>query len=82
MATTRAILQVLENYQKARIIFVQTCAELATKPQVSSSILHLEPSHKQMQTQGKDFKSIKFEPLYYSSLKIFITGMKKKDCAA
>jgi hypothetical protein len=33
MATTRAILQVLENYQKSRIIFVQTVAELATKPQ-------------------------------------------------
>jgi hypothetical protein len=40
MATTRAILQVLENFQKARIIFVQTCAELATKPQVNFPVFH------------------------------------------
>lgn len=39
MATTRAILQVLENYQKSRIIFVQTVAELATKPQ-NVEVLH------------------------------------------
>ena len=28
----RAVLQVFENYQKARINFVQTVAELATRP--------------------------------------------------
>eukprot|EP01018_Ginkgo_biloba_P032891 Gb_28859 [translate_table: standard] len=33
MATTRSILYALETYQKARIVFVQTVAELATKPQ-------------------------------------------------
>lgn len=35
MATARAVLQVFEEYQKARIKFVQTVAELAAKPQVS-----------------------------------------------
>jgi hypothetical protein len=34
MATARAVLQVFEEYQKARIKFVQTVAELAAKPQV------------------------------------------------
>ena len=29
----RAVLQVFENYQKARVNFVQTVAELATRPQ-------------------------------------------------
>ena len=30
----RAVLQVFENYQKARVQFVQSVAELATRPQV------------------------------------------------
>ena len=30
----RAVLSVFENYQKARVNFVQTVAELATRPQV------------------------------------------------
>ena len=34
MASTRAALQVFEQYQKARVTFVQTVAELATRPQV------------------------------------------------
>lgn len=29
----RAVLQVFENYQRARVNFVQTVAELATRPQ-------------------------------------------------
>ena len=29
----RAVLSVFENYQKARVNFVQTVAELATRPQ-------------------------------------------------
>ena len=32
-AGMRAVLQVFENYQKARVNFVQTVAELATRPQ-------------------------------------------------
>ena len=32
-AAMRAVLQVFENYQKARVNFVQTVAELATRPQ-------------------------------------------------
>jgi len=31
--STRAVLQVFENYQKARVNFVQTVAELAQRPQ-------------------------------------------------
>ncbi|KAI5056375.1 hypothetical protein GOP47_0028193 [Adiantum capillus-veneris] len=38
-ATTRSILHVLETYQKSRIAFVQTVAELATKPQ-NVEVLH------------------------------------------
>lgn len=38
-ATTRSILHVLETYQKSRIAFVQTIAELATKPQ-NVEVLH------------------------------------------
>eukprot|EP00793_Prasinoderma_coloniale_P006401 PRCOL_00001231-RA len=33
MSTSRAILQVFETYQKNRVTFVQTVAELATRPQ-------------------------------------------------
>ena len=33
MGSTRAVLQVFESYQKARVSFVQTVAELATRPQ-------------------------------------------------
>ena len=33
MASTRAVLQVFEKYQKDRVTFVQTVAELATRPQ-------------------------------------------------
>jgi hypothetical protein len=33
MASTRAVLQVFEKYQKDRVAFVQTVAELATRPQ-------------------------------------------------
>eukprot|EP00249_Psilotum_nudum_P028890 c3887_g1_i2 orf=2-454(-) len=33
MATVRSILHVLETYQKARVVFVQTIADMATKPQ-------------------------------------------------
>ena len=33
MASTRAVLQVFEKYQKDRVSFVQTVAELATRPQ-------------------------------------------------
>ena len=33
MAATRAVLQVFEKYQKDRVAFVQTVAELATRPQ-------------------------------------------------
>ena len=35
MSSTRAVLQVFEKYQKDRVTFVQTVAELATRPQVS-----------------------------------------------
>ncbi len=31
--TSRAILQVFENYQQSRTVFVQTIAELASRPQ-------------------------------------------------
>ena len=34
MSSTRAVLQVFEKYQKDRVTFVQTVAELATRPQV------------------------------------------------
>lgn len=33
MSSTRAVLQVFEKYQKDRVTFVQTVAELATRPQ-------------------------------------------------
>lgn len=33
-SSTRAVLQVFEKYQKDRVTFVQTVAELATRPQV------------------------------------------------
>ncbi|KAJ7536824.1 hypothetical protein O6H91_12G083500 [Diphasiastrum complanatum] len=39
MATARSILQVIENYQKARTTFARTVAELASKPQ-NVEILH------------------------------------------
>ena len=39
MASTRAVLQVFEKYQKDRVTFVQTVAELATRPQ------NIEPMH-------------------------------------
>ena len=34
MTSSRAVLQVFEKYQKDRVTFVQTVAELATRPQV------------------------------------------------
>ena len=33
MASSRTVLQVFEQYQKHRVAFVQTVAELATRPQ-------------------------------------------------
>ncbi|GBG87406.1 hypothetical protein CBR_g45463 [Chara braunii] len=33
MTSAKVVLQVFENYQKSRVGFVQTVAELATKPQ-------------------------------------------------
>ena len=36
MSSTRAVLQVFEKYQKDRVTFVQTVAELATRPQARS----------------------------------------------
>ena len=36
MSSTRSVLQVFEKYQKDRVTFVQTVAELATRPQACS----------------------------------------------
>lgn len=37
MTSSRSVLQVFEKYQKDRVTFVQTIAELATRPQVGFS---------------------------------------------
>lgn len=39
MTSSRAVLQVFEKYQKDRVTFVQTVAELATRPQVRVRIV-------------------------------------------
>ena len=36
--TSRSVLQVFEQYQKSRVTFVQTVAELATRPQNIESL--------------------------------------------
>jgi len=44
MSSSRTVLQVFEQYQKNRVAFVQTVAELATRPQVRSRVLRARPA--------------------------------------
>lgn len=44
MATTRAILQVFENWQKAKTVFVEQCTDLVTpRPACPSFVKALNP---------------------------------------
>lgn len=57
--TTRSILQIFDQYQKARVAFVQTVADLAVRPQnveilIDARVLGMQQYTKMYHTKRKN----------------------------